>query len=264
MRIISINAWGGAMFEALAAWLPECGADVLCVQEVTHTPGLQGWTHFADGERTLPQRASLLSDLKVALPDHQALFVASDAGPVTGSHGLSHRQEFGIAMLVSPRCRVTHRESRFVHGAYQHHSQWPASGRPRVAFSARVGDPSSDRTVAITHLHGLRDAAGKGDTPARRLQAERLASLIQRVGDGADLSVACGDFNLLPDSETFSILAEAGMTDLVGEADTRTSRYEKPLRHANYLLVSDVGAVKRFEIPQSPEVSDHRMLVVEV
>jgi hypothetical protein len=46
--------------------------------------------------------------------------------------------------------------------------------------------------------------------------------------------VVCGDVNLLPDSETFDVLAEIGLTDLVGAADTRTSRYPKPVRHASY------------------------------
>jgi len=76
--------------------------------------------------------------------------------------------------------------------------------------------------------------------------------------------VVCGDFNLLPDSETFVVLAELGLTDLVGTADTRSSRYRKPVRHANYLLVSDVAAVKQFEIAAEPEVSDHRALVLDI
>ncbi len=76
--------------------------------------------------------------------------------------------------------------------------------------------------------------------------------------------VVCGDFNLLPDSETFDVLAAIGLTDLVGAADTRTSHYRKPVRHASYLLVSDVAAVKQFEILTDPEVSDHRALILDI
>lgn len=65
------------MFDALADWLPGCGADVLCLQEVTRTPGLGGWTSFEDAERHLPQRANLFDDVRRALPAHQAIFVAS-------------------------------------------------------------------------------------------------------------------------------------------------------------------------------------------
>jgi endonuclease/exonuclease/phosphatase family metal-dependent hydrolase len=45
------------------------------------------------------------------------------------------------------------------------------------------------------------------------------------VREPGDLTVVCGDFNLLPASERFQILAELGLVDLVGDADTRTSRY---------------------------------------
>jgi hypothetical protein len=83
VKIVSLNAWGGAAFDALGSWLPSCGADVLCLQEVTRTPGLTGWTSFEDAERQLPQRANLFDDVRSRLPAHQATFVASDAGPVS-------------------------------------------------------------------------------------------------------------------------------------------------------------------------------------
>ena len=51
VRIVSLNAWGGAMYDQFAAWLPTAGADVLCLQEVTRTPGVQGWTEFRDADR---------------------------------------------------------------------------------------------------------------------------------------------------------------------------------------------------------------------
>ena len=91
MKIVSVNAWGGAMFDAFAAWLPRCDADIVCLQEVTRTAGQHGWTRFEDSERTLPQRANLFDDVVSALPNHQAMFVTSDAGPVA----VEGRAEFG-------------------------------------------------------------------------------------------------------------------------------------------------------------------------
>ncbi len=83
------------------------------------------------------------------------------------------RQEFGIAAYVAPP--VLHTESAFVHGAFTDHDEWPASGRPRVAHAVRLAG------VTVVHLHGLRDAAGKGDTPARLAQADAIAALVTRV-----------------------------------------------------------------------------------
>lgn len=252
------------MYEQLAEWLPHAGADVFCVQEVTRTAALDGWTRFEDGERTLPQRGNLFGDIASLLPDHQGVFVASDAGPVWDEEGCRHVQDFGIAMFVHERLPIVGQHTAFVHGDFVEHQAWAISDRPRIAQSARTVDRDTDRTVTIAHLHGLRDPIGKQDTPERRAQAERLVSLIQTARHPGDLVIACGDFNLLPDSETFDELGSIGLVDLVGSSDTRTSRYTKPVRHANYMLVSDPDSVRAFSAPATPEVSDHRMLILGI
>ncbi|GAA2851361.1 hypothetical protein Acy02nite_34850 [Actinoplanes cyaneus] len=178
--------------------------------------------------------------------------------------GARHRQDFGVATLVGEHVPVTGVDSAFVHGEFTDHDEWAAGDRPRVALAVRTVDRSARRPVWVVQLHGLRDPAGKGDTPARRQQAARLVELLHRIRGPRDLVVVCGDLNLLPSSETFGMLAEAGFTDLVGAADTRTSHYAKPVRHASYLLVSDVAAVEHFEILTEPEVSDHRALLLDV
>lgn len=264
MKIVSLNAWGGAMYEPLVEWLSGCDADVLCLQEVTRTPGLGGWTRFEDGERTLPQRANLFADVCAALPTHQGVFLTSDSGPVFDASDARHRQDFGLAMFVHERLPIVGQRTAFVHGTYVDHEDWAIVDRPRIAHAARVIDREADRAVTIAHLHGLRDPAGKADSPARRAQAERLAALVMATRQPDDLLVVCGDLNLLPDSETFEVLSAIGLVDLVGTADTRTSRYRKPIRHANYLLVSEPGAVRRFVTPPEPEVSDHRFLSLEI
>ena len=252
------------MFDELAAWIPQCGADVLCLQEVTRTPGLGGQTEFSDGERTLPQRANLFDDVRRLLPDHQATFLASDAGPVTGEDGSVHRQDFGLAVFVTETIPVVAHQSSFVHGSFVDHVEWAIEDRPRIAQAVRLVDRRARRTVTVVHTHGLRDPGGKGDNPARTAQAERLTELTASTREASDLVVVCGDLNLLPDSETFAILGSIGLTDLVRERDTRTSSYPKPLRHANYLLVSDVDAVVAFDAPATPEVSDHRALILDI
>lgn len=264
MRMVSVNAWGGTLADDLLKWLPGCEAQILCLQEVTRTPGLDGWTRFTDGERSLPQRAALVDDVRAVLPRHQAIFVASDSGPVHDETGRAFRQDFGLMTLVSEDLPIVGVDSAFVHGQYTDHVAWAAGHRPRVALAVRTIDRAGGRSVWTVQVHGLRDPAGKADTPARRAQAERLAELVRRISGPGDLVVVCGDFNVLPDSETFGILAEVGLTDLVGTADTRTSHYRKPVRHAGYLLVSDVAAVKRFEVLTEPEVSDHRALVLDI
>ncbi len=90
MRILSVNAWGGAMYDELAAYLPRVDADVVALQEATLSPGGQGWTRFEDQDRTLPQRANLVADVAAVLPDHEPWFTVSDTGPVDVD-GRTHR-----------------------------------------------------------------------------------------------------------------------------------------------------------------------------
>lgn len=262
VRIVSVNAWGGALFDDLAAWLLNSAAEVVCLQEATRAPGAGGWTRFQDGERTLPQRANLFDDVQMLLPEHRAMFIASDSGPVYDAQGRRHQQDFGLATLVDERRRVVSAHAGFVHGSFQAHDDWPIDGRPRAVQAVRTADESG-RIVTVIHLHGLRDSAGKGDTPERLQQAHRLASFVEESREVDDVVVVCGDFNLMPDSETFRVLADVGLTDLVRRADTRTSHYAKSVRHASYMLVSDPEAVVRFEILDT-EVSDHRVLQLQL
>jgi endonuclease/exonuclease/phosphatase family metal-dependent hydrolase len=263
VRVVSLNAWCGGMLEPLTEWLPGCGADVLCVQEVTWTPGHDGWVTYADADRTLRQRSSLFEDLRRALPGHQAQFLSCDTGPVRGEDGVVRRQHFGIATLVDPHLAIIGGEASFVHGTFAHHDAWPSEDRGRVAHAVRVAE-GDGRHITVAHLHGVRMSSGKGDSPQRRRQAEQVAALVGRVGRPGDLVVVAGDLNILPDSETFEVLGHAGLTDLVGDADTRTSVYTKPSRHADYLLVSDRDVVASFEVLAAPEVSDHRPLVLDL
>ncbi|GAB2825060.1 endonuclease/exonuclease/phosphatase family protein [Actinocorallia aurea] len=265
MRIISVNAWGGALFDTFSPWLGTCDADILCLQEVAHAPGVGGWTDFADADRAMPQRADLMADVTARLPRHQGLFAVSDTGPVRDSSGNVHPQHFGLATFVSVELPLVGVRSSFVHGSYvEHRDAWPTGDRPRNALAVRVHDRATGRFVTVVNLHGLRTPDGKSDNPQRRAQAERLAALVTAAREADDLTVVAGDLNLLPDSETFDVLAGLGLTDLVRDADTRTSHYPKPTRHASYLLISDPSAVKHFEIVTTPEVSDHRPLLLDL
>lgn len=268
MRIVSLNAWCGASYDALASWLPGVGADVVCLQECTRTAGIGGWTMFRDDERELSQRANLFADVAGLLPYHQGAFDASDAGPVATVDGdggsVTYRQDFGLATFVDSRYPVVGRLSEFVFGTFTDHERWPSNGRPRLAQGVRLLDRLRQRYVTIVHLHGLRDTAGKGDTTTRRHQAERLVAQVEHLRRPGDLTIVCGDLNVLPNSITFDLLGDIGLVDLVGRADTRTTHYTKTVRHANYLLVSDRAAVGNLDIPARPEVSDHRPLILDI
>lgn len=79
--------------------------------------------------------------------------------------------------------------------------------------------------------------------------------------------VLCGDFNLLPDTESIRIIEQARLKNLITEngiVSTRTSHYTRADKFADYIFVSQQNVeVKSFNVLPD-EVSDHSPLVIEI
>jgi len=259
-----LNGWGGKLHEALLAYLAETAPGILCLQEVIHSPSsAKDWLIYRDGEHVLPQRANLFRDVASVLPEHVAVFCPAAQG-VLWDDDESVPSQWGLATFVHRSFPVIGQVQGFVHKDYSPvgYGDHP---RSRCAHGVRVWDYEENRAVSITHMHGLRDLNGKMDTPERADQARKLLGLSRQLAAPDDLAVICGDFNVEPDSETLSILTEAGMAELVtrhGFESTRTSHYKKPGRFADYMLIDREDAVKSFDVIHDPEVSDHCPLVL--
>ena len=265
MRIVSLNAWGGRLHDALIPYLVATDPDVLCLQEVVHTPGANAeWLIYRDHGMDLPQRANLFREVRNALPSHQAIFCPAAQGDLfDGDRPVP--SEWGLATFVRSIYPIIGQAQDFVHGGFAA-GGWGDHPRARNAHVVRLFDPATSAVVTVAHMHGLRDLAGKEDTPARQAQAARLVALVRSLRRDDDKLVVCGDFNVLPGSATLRALAGLGLTDLVtgrGHTDTRTSHYRKTPRFADYMLVSDTAAVRRFDAVAQPEVSDHRALLLD-
>lgn len=266
IRVLSLNAWGGRLHRELIAYLIKADPDVLCLQEVVRAPeAAPDWLLYRDGDVTLEQRAHLYDEIRAALPGHDAVFHPTARGTLfDGDRRV--QSEFGLATFVRRSFAVIGQAMGFVHGTFSPDG-WGAHPRSRNAHCLRLYSYVDDVTVTIAQMHGLRDLSGKADTPARDAQAAAFARLIEQARQPAERLVACGDFNILPDSRTFKNLARLGLVDLTtghGHSDTRTSHYTKTGRFADYLLVSPEVEVISFEVVEQPEVSDHRALLLEM
>ena len=138
---------------------------------------------------------------------------------------------------------------------------------PRAIQVARICDPASGASLVAAHFHGLRDPAGKGDSPDRAAQAEAVVAHLAQIAAPSDPCVLAGDFNLLPGSHSFAVFARLGLADLVtgrGFTSTRTDLYAKKQRFADYLLVNERVRVEGFDVPRAPIVSDHCPLVLDL
>lgn len=266
MQIMCLNGWGGKLLEPLLPYLSSAAPEVLCLQEVIHSPATdKDWLIYRDGDHVLPQRANFFRDVCRALPDHVAVFCPAAQG-VLWDDDVSVPSQWGLATFVHRSLPVIGQVQGFVHKDYgpDGYGDHP---RSRSAHGIRVYDHDRGRAVAITHMHGLRDLSGKHDTPERAVQARKLLDMSRQLVQPGDLEVVCGDFNVEPESETLEILRAAGLVDLVtagGFPGTRNSHYTKPGRFADYLMVSDPAAVCDFRVVYDPEVSDHCPLVLDI
>lgn len=266
MRILSLNAWGGRLSDRLTSFLTEMDPDVLCLQEVTNTPDCDmEWLAYRDHGLELPQRSNLLKEVSRALGAHRAIFCPAARGELWDGER-SVPSEWGLATFVRRSCPVIGQVQDFIHGEFSADG-WGAHPRARNAHGVRLFDYTAAFPITIVHMHGLRELAGKEDTPDRLAQAKALVDLIARIRRTRERLVVCGDFNVLPSSGTLQALAQIGLTDLVtsgGHGDTRTSYYRKPDRFADYMLVSPEVEVRRFEVVKEPEVSDHCALLLDL
>ena len=266
MQIMCLNGWGGKLYDRLIPYLQDTKPDVLCLQEVVHSPETdKDWLTYRDGDHILPQRANFFRDVAMALPDHVAVFCPAAQGALWDGD-VRIPSQWGLATFVQKALPIIAQRQSFVHKTFSPDS-YGDHPRSRSAHAIRVFDFKRNAPITIAHMHGLRDLAGKMDTPERTAQAHKLKDLAIGTAESGDDLVVCGDFNVEPNSDTFDILATVGLTDLVtsrGFTTTRNSLYEKPGRFADYLLVNEQLNIQSFDVVMSPEVSDHCPLILEI
>jgi endonuclease/exonuclease/phosphatase family metal-dependent hydrolase len=265
MRLICLNGWGGKLHDELVPYISASDPDILCLQEVVHTPAAEeDWLSYRDDGRDLPQRANFLRDVEEALPDHLAIFCPASQGDLW--HGETrYPSQWGLATFVRKSIAIVAQAQGFVHGCFSANG-YGDHPRSRTGHAVRVFDFTTGQPAVIAHMHGLRDPNGKHDIPARLMQAKRLVKLVKDIAEDGDRIIVCGDFNVLPESDTFTVLKELDLIELVatrGFTDTRTSHYAKQNRFADYMLVNSVVQVFHFDVVRQPEVSDHCPLLLE-
>lgn len=125
----------------------------------------------------------------------------------------------------------------------------------------RIG--AGNRMYDICNLHGLWQGAIKDDTTERIEQSDAIIKLL----DGfKGKKVLCGDFNLVPDAKSISMIEEAGMRNLVKDFKIKSTRSElAPAakgKFADYIFISEDIEVKSFSVLDEV-VSDHLPLYLE-
>jgi len=131
-----------------------------------------------------------------------------------------------------------------------------------TGFASYVVVKTNGKNVNIVNVHGKSIPGHKLDTPARLKQSE---TIIEFLKDKNGLTIIGGDFNLMPNTKSITLLEEAGYRNLIHDFDIKETRnrlswmqfptHEKQ-HFADYVFVSKDVKVNKFEVPYN-EISDH-------
>lgn len=254
MRIISLNIWGGkAGRENLLAFFKdhEETTDIFCLQEVLSAAHSHMEGRLAGGVEIRNEQIMIrgLQDISAVLSEHASFF---------RPHFMDN---YGLLMFVRRNILVREEGEVFVYRHKGYVSEGDAGNHARNVQYATVETASGP--ITAMNFHGLWNGQGKGDSADRLAQSEKIIEFTKSIRNPF---ILCGDFNLLPNTESLRKLESAGLRNLVrefGVTSTRTSFYTKPEKFADYIFISNGIDLADFKVLPD-EVSDHAPLLVEV
>ncbi|MBI2047560.1 MAG: endonuclease/exonuclease/phosphatase family protein [Candidatus Sungbacteria bacterium] len=254
MKLISLNIWGGRSLYPLLEFFKKKGPDldIFCLQEVHHADQ-KGLDERHPEEHV---RGDIFLKIGAVLKDFEGFFAHFDDNPYRSSLAFFIKRtapikikEVGDFLVYEPK-QVNERGSRVFSA--------------RKLQYAKILD--QERGCTIMNFHGLWNAGPKTDTEDRIAQSVTIRNFFEKT---AGTKILCGDFNLLPETQSMKII-EAGMRNLIKEHAVQSTRtvlyrhYDNPdePNFADYILVTPDVIVRRFEV--LPDiVSDHSPLYLE-
>lgn len=250
MKLITLNAWGGKLYEPLIEFIKThsndidifCFQDVLFGKEPTFSPIERG-------------RINLYEEIKDILNDFGSVISRELDHSFINGEILS--QDVGSGKVVFFRKSMTLKESGDFDVSDNNLTETMVSSKCQW-----LNLLTSDGEITILNLHGLwQRGSKKQDTTERIEQSKRVSKFLSTI-EGK--KILAGDFNMVPDGESIRIL-ENNMINLVKTykvETTRSSHYPRGEKFADYILVSKDVEVKDFKVLQD-EISDHLPLFVE-
>lgn len=245
MKLISLNTWMGIVKEPLLEFLriKKDDTDIFCFQEMLNGGAEEGAKKWPDATET--REHNLLPIAQEVLSEYNSFYY-----PHLGNWA-------GLAIFIRKDVEVLEEGEMFVH-----RSPTDTTGKysPRNIQYAKIR--VGEKPITIINFHGLWSGGEKTDNEERINQSKRIVEFMKGLNNEF---LICGDFNLEPNTESMKILEDFGLRNLIKEngiTSTRTSFYKKPVRFADYTLVSKGIEVEKFEVLPD-EVSDHCAMYLE-
>ncbi|MEK7637527.1 MAG: endonuclease/exonuclease/phosphatase family protein [Patescibacteria group bacterium] len=251
MQLVSLNTWTGKVFKDLIRFVETSKGktDIFCFQEIFHTN--------SDVRETHGSRANLYEELSAVLSGFTARFDS-----YFDNHDLEDQVNFplsfGVATFIKQGIEVKERGTSeiitpdIISKAYRKYH--------RLLQYSKISRDGI--TYLVANLHGIYiKGSEKRDTPERLVQS---AQILKFLAKHKDKKIVCGDFNLLPETESIHML-EQNMDNLIKRFNITTTRshlYPKNIPWADYTFVSHDVSVEEFSVPSVP-VSDHLPMVLK-
>lgn len=252
VKLITLNTWGGRAMHPLMHFFrqraPE--TDVFCLQEVFDADQAALEERHPDEH----VRGDLLAKLRAELKDFDGFFARFNDNPL--------RQSLAIFVRKTVKIRAVGDNVVYIPKKPRETGSRVLSARKLQYVILEInGYP-----CLVSNFHGLWNGGPKTDTPERIAQSNNVKTFLD---SHHCVKVLCGDFNLLPETQSVRIL-EQGMCNLVRENSVQGTRtvlyrhYDNPNEpnFADYVFVSPEVRVRDFEV--LPDiVSDHSPLYLE-
>jgi len=252
MKIITLNIWGGRVGEDLLVFLKKHkdSTDVFCLQEVWSQPYFDGHSYGGQSIENQPIMVDGMQKISQLMTEFNCFF-------------RPHLKDaYGLMTLVKRGLEVLNEGDIFV---YKDKDSVPLHIKDNHARNLQYLNINfNGKHYTVLNFHGLWNESGKIDSRDRLIQSKKVSEFIaSRFKNNV---ILCGDFNLLPNTESMAIIENSGLRNLVKEYKVETTRsilYKKPEKHADYILVSNNLKEKHFEV-FNEVVSDHLPLCVVV
>ena len=248
MKLISLNTWvGRAGKENLLDFFRKYkDTDIFCLQEIWE--GGEDKMEYYSKAWGKGISNTQMTDIGNILDTHVAFFYPS------------HEDFYGLAIFVKKDLRITEEGEIFVHRTKEDVWDKEDVNHARNLQYITLETVGGKRTVV--NFHGLWNGSGKEDSNERILQSGNIANFLKRISNPY---VLCGDFNLLPNTQSLKNIENVGLKNLIKDfniTSTRSNHYKKPEKFADYTFTSSEIKIKEFKILPD-EVSDHLAMYLD-
>ena len=259
MKLVSLNTWGGKVFDPLIEFIKQQSqdTDIFCLQEIYDTP--------SSLKKYKGIRANLLSEIQNLLADFTTLYFPVLGGYDEEGNPVNFEITTGNAIFIKNSIKINSSNNYIVYSdpdfkvLKKDFSNFPV---PLQYINFNLGD----KEFSLFNFHGTSFPGSKLDSNKRLTAAKKIRKIMDAKKSA---KILAGDFNLLPQTESIKILG-GNMQNLIHQFSIPRTRsklsayYGKPdfQKYADFIFVSKDIKVLGFQVPQI-EISDHLPMILE-